>query len=274
MNAVRTGFVDVPGARLWYEDRGAGPAVLLTHAAIADHRMWEPQLAPFVAAGHRVVRWDFRTFGRSTNDATPFSSRADILALLDALGIERAALVGSSMGGSVSLSFTVEHPERVAALVLAGAGVGGLEIDDTPEEQLLAAQEEAAVEVRDWATVADLDVRLWVDGIGQPAGRAPGVVRELVHRMVLETAQAEHPQPEHIGLEPPAAGRLGEVVAPTLVMVGDLDAHGCQVAADHLVAGIAGARRHVFRNAAHLPNLEYPAEFDAVVLGFLDEVGA
>jgi 3-oxoadipate enol-lactonase len=273
MSDVRAGFVEVPGARLWYDDRGAGPAVLLTHAAIADHRMWEPQLASFVAAGQRVVRWDFRTFGRSTNDATPFSSRADILALLDALGIERAALIGSSMGGGVSLSFTVEHPQRVAALVLVGAGVGGLEIADTPQEQVFAAQEAAAVEARDWAAVADLDVRLWVDGIGQPPGRAPRAVRDLVYRMVLETAQAEHPQPEHIALEPPAADRLDEVVAPTLVMVGDLDAHPCQVAADYLTAGIAGARRHVFRNAAHLPNLEHPAEFDEVVLRFLLENG-
>jgi pimeloyl-ACP methyl ester carboxylesterase len=274
LSDVRTGFVEVPGARLWYDDRGAGPAVLFTHAAIADHRMWEPQLAPFASSGRRVVRWDVRTFGSTTNDATPFSSRADIVALLDHLGLERAALVGCSMGGSVSLSFTVEHPERVAALVLAGAGVGGLDPPDAPAEAALAAQGEAAVAARDWTTAADIDVRLWVDGVGQSPERVAAAVRELVRGMNLEHYAAEPPEPEHLALEPPAGGRLAEVTTPTLVMVGDLDAQRCQISADYLMAGIAGARRHVFRNAAHLPNLEHPAEFNEVVLRFLSESGA
>lgn len=273
MTAVRTGFVTMHGARLWFDDRGAGPAIVCTHAGIADHRMWDAQLGAF-SASHRVVRWDMRTFGRSTSDATPYSTRADLLAVLDHVGLERATLVGCSIGGGVTLSFAVEHPHRVAALVLIAPGVAGLETPDWPQEAALDAEEQRLVTAQDWAGLADFDVRTWVDGVGQPAGRAPAAVRELVRAMDLDHHQAQHPSADHLPLRPPAGRRLGEVAAPTLLLIGDLDTPPCLATLETLAAGIRGAKVHHFPDAAHLPNMECPAEFDRVVLlDFLGPLG-
>lgn len=272
MSGVRSGFVTVPGARLWFDDRGTGPAVVFTPAAIADHRMWDAQLASF-SAGHRVVRWDLRTLGSSTNDTTPYSTRADLLAVLDHLGIERAALIGCSIGAGVTMSFAVEHPDRVAALVLIAPGVAGLVPPAWPEEAALDAQAERLEAAGDWASLADFDVRTWVDGVGQPAGRAPAEVRRRVRTMLLDTYEARHPQPEHIPLRPPAGDRLKEVTAPILLVIGDLDTPPVRFTVDALAGSIPGAIVHHFPTAAHLPNMECPAEFDEVVLAFLGRRG-
>ena len=273
MNAVESGYVEVPGARLWYDVRGEGPAVLFTHAGIADHRMWGPQLEPFVAAGHRVVRWDIRTFGLTTSDATPFSTRADLLAILDHLGLERAAFVGCSMGGGVTLSFAIEHPERVGALVLIAPGVAGFDAEPTPVERAAFDEGEAAYQAKDWAAAADVDVRIWVDGVGQGPERVDPRVRELVRTMCLDTYRLDFPDAEHLGLQPPAAERLDSVRAPTLLLLGELDVSGCAAAIGFLAAGIEGSRRVDFPNATHLPNLEQPEAFNRVVLEFLAERG-
>lgn len=272
MTAAQSGFLTVPGARLWFDDRGGGPAVVFTHAGIADHRMWDAQLPTF-AMDHRVVRWDMRTFGRSTNDETPYSTRADLLAILDHLGIDRAILIGCSIGGGVTLSFGVEHPERVAALVLIAPSVAGLELPEWPEEAVLDAEDERLQAAGDWAGLADFDVRTWVDGVDQAEGRAPADVRRRVRAMDLANYLARHPSAAHIPLRPPAGERLHEVAAPTLLLIGDLDTPPCRITVDALGASIRGSVVHHFPTAAHLPNMERPAEFDRVVLGFLRSLG-
>jgi 3-oxoadipate enol-lactonase len=272
VTVVRSGFVSVPGAQLWFDDRGTGPPVVFTHAGIADHRMWDAQLAAF-SAGHRVVRWDLRTYGGSTNDATPYSTRADLLAVLDHVGIDRATFIGCSIGGGLTLSFAIEHPDRVAALVLIAPGVAGVEPPEWPEEAALDTEEQRLEAASDWAGLADFDVRTWVDGVGQPEGRAPAAVRELVRVMDLDHYQARHPSADHLPMRPPAGQRLGEVVAPTLLLIGDLDTPPCRFTVDALAIAIPGANVHPFPNAAHLPSMECAAEFARVVLDFLGPLG-
>ena len=113
-------YVDVPGGRLAVHDFGAGPAVVLLHAGIVDSWAWEP-LTPFLLdAGYRVVAFDRRGTGGSTTEDLEFSNRADTIAVLDALELRQAALVGNSIGGQVALDTAIEFPARVAALVKIG----------------------------------------------------------------------------------------------------------------------------------------------------------
>lgn len=137
----------------------------------------------------------------------------------------------------------------------------------------MAAEEEAAAEAKDWARVAELDVALWIDGPGQPAGRAPAAVRDLVHAMAYETLVQDKPYGDEIELEPPAAGRLGELRVPVLAIVGSFDESGPSAAAEHLVAEVPGARR-LDVETGHLPNLEQPAWFTDTLLQFLAAVDA
>lgn len=134
------------------------------------------------------------------------------------------------------------------------------------EEPLLAAG--------DWAALADLDVRLWVDGVGQPPTRVPAAIRERVRAMSLANHSTGYPEARPIPLTPPAIDRLAEVRAPTLSIHGDLDVSGVAAGAEAVERGIAGARRVVMPRTAHMVNLERPDDFRRVVRDFLGETGA
>jgi len=259
------GLLAVPGASLYWESTGTGPPLVLVHAGIADHTMWDDDV-PTLAARHRVVTYDCRGYGRSASTDVAFSNRADITALLDHLGLDRAAVLGCSRGGQIALDFALEQPARVSALVLVAAGLGGFDHDPTPEELALFDSEEPMWLAKDWAGVSDLDVRLWVDGVGQPADRVPAAIRA--------NYEAEYPGGQPIVLDPPAAGRLGEVKVPTLIVHGDLDVSAIDAAAEALERGVVWARRVTLPGVAHMVNLERPVEFRGLVLDFLAEVGA
>ena len=121
--------VQLNGARIHYRRSGAGFPVVFLHAGVADSRMWEPQAAG-LAEHFDVIAPDMRGYGESELPATSWSPVADVLALMDALGLREAPhLVGCSIGGGVAIDFTLEHPGRVSKLVLVGAGVGGQPYD-------------------------------------------------------------------------------------------------------------------------------------------------
>jgi pimeloyl-ACP methyl ester carboxylesterase len=266
------GFVGVPGGRLWAQWAGEGTGVVLAHAGIADARMWDPQWDA-LAARHRVVRYDLRGFGRSEVEHVTFSNRADLVAVMDAAGLDRAVLVGCSRAGSIVLDTALEFPARVSGLVWVCGGLGGSEIEDSPEEQAAFARGEALEEAKDWAALADLDVEIWVDGIGQPAGRAPAAARDLVRTMAIDTYVQDKAYGDPVQLDPPAATRLEELRLPLLAIVGLLDVAATRGMADLLVARVPGARRLDLPDVAHMPSLERPAWFTETLLAFLDEVG-
>lgn len=266
-------FLDLDGAKLYHESVGEGSAVVLLHAGIADARMWDEQL-PVFSRDHRVVRYDLRGFGRSDLPTSPWSARDDVVALLDALELEQASLVGCSNGGRVALETVLLAPERVSALVLVGSALSGYRWSD--EQERIDEEEEAAFERGDYEAVADLMVRTWVDGPRRAPEEVDAGVRERVRAMQLADARR---MGEHLAaggelvpetrLDPPAGARLGEIAAPTLVLAGAEDVDDIHRIADLLADGIAGARRAVIEGAAHLPNMERPDEFDRLVLEFL-----
>ncbi|HEX5506705.1 MAG TPA: alpha/beta fold hydrolase [Thermomicrobiales bacterium] len=267
---VTTGYADVNGARLYYEVAGAGHPLVLNHAGIADCRMWDEQFAAF-AAHYRVVRYDMRGSGRSNDPPGPFSGRGDLYGLMTALGIARAHLVGLSMGGSLVLDMAIEHPDMVTALVPVAAGLGGHAGTgrDEQEEAL-----EAAMAADDYARANEIDLQVWVDG----PRRAPGQVDPTVRERVREMNAGIYAQLPNQGtlqrMDPPAAARLGEITAPTLVIAGDGDVPDILDIADVLAAGIAGARKVIIPGVAHMVNMERPAEFNRLVLDFLRGVDA
>ena len=117
------------GITVHYEDSGSGLVVFMTHGYAAAGRMWEPQRKPLNEAGYRLVSWDMRGHGEteSPDDPAQYSEAltiADMAALMDMLGIERAVVGGLSLGGFMSLAFQLAHPERVRALLLCDTGPG------------------------------------------------------------------------------------------------------------------------------------------------------
>lgn len=265
------GFAAINGARLYYEAGGEGQPVVFLHSGLTNSRMWDAQVSDF-AWRYRVIRYDLRGFGRSEMLPGAFSNRADLAGLLRFLGVERAVLIGSSMGGQLATDFALEYPEMVAALVLVGAGISGRQPSEFLMQQWTAI--DALAEAGDVAQSVEMELRLWVDGPGRAPEQVDQALRELVREMNAENVrrvlEEEQGQPQE--LEPPALARLGEIGVPTLVLVGEHDVPDMLESAERLARDIPGARKIVLPDTAHLPSLEQPETFNRLVLEFLAEI--
>lgn len=248
--------VDLNGARLWYDESGSGPAVLLLHGGLGDSGLWEP-VVPFLAERFRTIRTDLRFFGRSVGPAGPWSWQDDVVGVLDELGIERAALVGLSLGGKLALDIALAHPERLWAVVGVAPGLGGHDGDAYTEEH--EARYEAAEDKTE--AMLEIDLEVWA-----PLG-ADERIRELWHA----TPDA-NPLPDGVEpLEPPGAPakeRLGELAVPTLVVTAAHDPAGFREIGP-LVASAAPNARHVELDSDHYLTLREPKLVARTVVEFL-----
>ena len=212
------GLAPVDGCRLRYQVRGEGPALVLIHAGLWDLRIWDDQMEPFARA-HTVVRFDLPGFGRSEFPDQPFSLRRQIADLLGFLGIPRASVVGGSIGGQIALDFALEHPEMVERLVLVASGMSGDDTPDDPEMIKVLDRAEEAFKAGDLERMVELQLQVWT-----PLRTDPPVDRRIrdiaMDNRRVDTLDWSLSQ----RLDPPAAGRLGEVRARTLVILGEHDA--------------------------------------------------
>jgi pimeloyl-ACP methyl ester carboxylesterase len=263
---TQRGHAEVDGARLSYEVAGDGEAVVLIHSGITDSRSWDPQFAEF-ARRFRVVRYDMRGFGQSDVSHGEYSARADLEAVMVAAGIERAALVGVSMGSSLALDFALEHPERVGALVMVGPGISGR--DRSEAFKTLMDEVDRIFEHKGLDATIEREMEIWLYGKGRVAADVDAKVRAAVFKMDRYNSARFPDDLKARPLDPPAIARLGEVAVPTLIVVGDRDVADVFDAADRLESGIAGAQRVVMEGTAHVPNMEQPEAFNRIVLDFL-----
>lgn len=267
------GQVELNGVPFYYEVAGKGHPVVWVHAGIADNRMWDAQFELF-RHGYEVVRYDQRGYGRTPKGQGDFSYVQDLKALLDFLGLKKVALVGCSMGGRAIIDYTLENPDRVAGLVHVCGGVSGYnsEGEITPAMLKIWDEMDAAEAVGDIAKIADLAVRIWIDGPRGPDKVDPAV-REKVREMAAIAAVNDLLPGKEIPTDPPAAERLGEIKVPVLVIVGELDNAHIHSTADKLVSDVPGARKLLITETNHLPNLEKPEEFNREVMLFLGSLG-
>lgn len=243
---------------------GAGPAMTFLHGFGLHGGMWAAQVAEF-SRTHRAITIDLPGFGRSP-DAGDMRPVPDLIArTLDARGVGKTALVGLSLGGAVAIDFTLAHPARVTALVLADALLLGyrapLETWDTCVA--LARAGDCAGAREHWLT----------DGVFTKARGTPAVWAAI--RAMFDAYDCAHwtgaaalrwatTRPRE---------RLPEIRVPTLVLVGEHDTPAFQTMADVYVAGIAGARKVVLPAAGHVSCLEEPATFNEALREFLASAG-
>ncbi len=256
---------------VYYDRSGSGEPLVLLHAAVADSRQWDDH-APVFAERYQVIRYDMQGFGRTPAVEHPLRRADELLELLRALDVPRAHLLGVSNGGSTAIDFTVLYPEMVGALIVVAPGLSGfVPPDQAVIDAMLAqdAEEEAAVERGDFDSATQLSMQTWLAGDGRRLSDMDPGLRErvaVITRDALESSSKLHRTPQ---LEPGAGSRLGEVRAPTLLLIGEHEVPFVKSVADHVVNAIPGARRYEFRDAAHWLNMEHPAEFNRVVLEFL-----
>lgn len=258
---LQSGFVENDGEQIYFESVGAGDAVVLSHGGGGNHAVWYQQV-PVLALKYRVITWDQRGFGRSTNvsqQSGPVSAVEDLKALLDHLGITSAHLVGQSMGGWAVMGFALRYPERVRSLVLADT-VAGI---STP----LAAQ------------AIDPGLRSSAPPDQLPITRHPGLSDALGTRDPAKAFLYRQ-----IGGRTPAG--MGEklrqttydlndvrrIRIPTLLVVGEQDQVFPPATIRSVAAEVRGAQVTVVPGAGHSPYFEAPDAWNEAVMKFLGSV--
>jgi pimeloyl-ACP methyl ester carboxylesterase len=253
---------------LYAEVAGEGPAVVLLHEGICDSRMWDDQWSRW-SESYRLLRLDLQGFGRSPLSGQPYSHARDVIDALERHGIERAVLLGVSMGGRVALEVALARPALVSALVLVAPGIPGHEWSDGLRAQW--ADEEAAFDAGDLDLAVEVSLRTWVDGPRRSPADVDPAVRSRVGEMQRQAYELQREWVDEELLVPDLAQRLGEIAAPTLVLVGEEDQPDMHAIAERLAREIPGARHARIPETAHVPSMERPREFDGLVLPFLEE---
>jgi pimeloyl-ACP methyl ester carboxylesterase len=272
MPAIVTG----DGVSLHAEEAGEGEALLFIHEFAGDHRSWEPQVRYFSGA-YRCVTYAARGYPPSdvpTDPAAYSQARAvaDAIAVLDGLGIDRANVVGLSMGGFTALHLVLAHPERIISAVAAGAGYGAQpeRADAFRSESMITAAAfaaEGAAKVAERYAVGPARVQLqnknprgWAEFAQALAGHD-----SLGSALTMRGVQAA--RPSLYGL----TDELATVKVPVLVLVGDED-EGCLEPALMLKRTIPTAGLAVLPRTGHTANLEEPDVFNRAVDRFLSTV--
>lgn len=254
-------YVAVDGGRVFYEAAGQGQALVFIHDGVLHREVWDAQF-PELAQQFRVVRWDRRGFGRSSNATAPYSDLDDLAAIMQTLELERAVLVGSSVGSFIAVQFALDRPSMVSALVLVGPTISGL----TPSEHFITrgnrgqpppqAPFEARVDY--WAATDP-----WILA---PENKA---ARERMRTLLLANPAGPANGRQFARFAPqPALPRLSEIKVPTLIVAGEYDMPDVHAWAGAIQAGIAGSRRVVLAGSGHLPQFETPAAFNAELIKF------
>lgn len=260
--------IDVGGATLTGLEQGEGLPVVFLHAGVCDKRMWLEQMQVVADAGWHGLAYDRRGYGEATSPDEPFSHLDDLIAVLDALDIHAAVLVGCSMGGGLAVDFALAHPGRVIGLVLIGTSITGAPWSATAEEQAIEMAEEDAWERGDIDLLNKVQAHEWLDGPRARSGRVGGAARELF--LAMNAAALTKPQLTLEDPTPDAWDRVGNVNAPTLLMVGDEDFTALVDRHETLSETMPNAFAVVLEGAAHIPSIEKPAMVNSLLLEFLD----
>lgn len=252
----------------------AGPRddlpVVLIHAGVADRRMWNLQWSSLTAE-RDVVRLDLRGFGESTERPRgALSPRDDVIETLAALGIGRCHLVGASFGAGVAVEVTLTRPEQVGSLLLSAPG-GSLIAEATPDLREFFEAERSALAGDDLDGAVEANLAWWVDGPRRDVGDVAPAVRGLVAQMQRRAFEltAGWGDVEEEELHPSALERLAEIRVPTLVLVGALDLDAILDTARRVTDGLPNARRVDWADTAHLPSMERPDDFVALLRDWL-----
>ena len=258
------------GGRLAYRDEGSGPLVVLLHGGFLDHRQWTAQLAT-LPARFRVVVPDARGHGDSTNATTTFRHTDDLAALIRHLDAGPAVLVGVSMGAATATDTALEHPELVRAVVVSGAGTSEPEFVDGWTAETMASV---------WSTLFGGDLpgalQIWnmfTVGPHRTAADLDPAIPALVEVMTTKTLMKHTPdEPDWSAHASDTWARAAKLTIPVLAVIGAADSDDHRGAAERLADSVAGGRKVTIADAAHYPNMEHPAEFDAIITEFVSSL--
>lgn len=258
------------GINIDYRDSGAGLPVIFIHAFPLNQTMWDDQVVA-LQSSCRVITLDLRGFGQSDAPRATYSMdqmAADVRELMSALEIDRAVLVGLSMGGYIALAFCRNYPNAVRALVLADTRAGA----DTREarERRLKSAEKAEQEGSH--AIADDMIPLLLGKTSQE--RRSSVVQRVRSMIEANSPNGIASAQRGMAQRRDSTDVLSEITCPALVVVGSEDMLTPIEGAESLARGIRDARLRVIEGAGHLASLESPEQFNSVLIEFIGAIKA
>ena len=263
MNA--TGFAPAGKAQIYFESVGEGKPVVFTHAGVADSRMWDPQFKE-APEGFQFVRLDLRGFGNTKIPNEQYTDCEDTLAVMDHLGIERAVIVGCSVGAEVALDLATFAPYRLSGMTLIGGDAPGFD----PSSDYRAPQWPEAVqafEAGDFKKAAELEAEVWLVGRGRERSDVDSSLFDMFVEMDVGALKTEAKRDQR--RRAPQLEALPHIDMPTLIVVGEHDTPQLVEASEHLEKTIERSNRVIIEDAAHLPSFEQPEAFNEAFFAFL-----
>ena len=262
-------YIQVADSKVYVEERGKGEALILLHAGNMDHRMWKPQQAAF-SRHYRVITIDLRGCGYTQDGDSTYLQSLAIAAVMDSLHIQKASLIGVSLGAVAATEFALDYPERVHRLVLVSPGITGIDLNHDSTLVKYYRQMNTAWTRHDTTAYINLFINAWVDG----PFRNPSDMNQAVRKEALTMASdniRKRREGVHLGFtfEPDQLHRLDSLQAPVFVVTGDQDMCDIKIIASEYKKH--GAETVVIKDVAHMVTMEKPKEFNHAALFFLQK---
>lgn len=267
---IHTGHIRFYNSSIFYQVSGEGAPVFLAHAGFQDHKMWEEQRKVLVKNGFKVIAVDMAGHGASDPADTNYLAEHMIKACFDSLRIEKATLVGLSLGGATVTDFALAYPDRVHKLVLVSSLATGYDkyypVDSFTRTYYPTLRE--ALDKKDIPAAAEVFTKYWADGLRKP-GETPAAVRKYVYETTLRSMQMHGYDKWARFSKLPGIERISSLKMPVLIIYGDKDLKVINDAANVLGSKIPNSKVVGFKNVAHMLNMEIPEEFNKTLLDFL-----
>jgi 3-oxoadipate enol-lactonase len=260
--SVDTGYVLVDGGKLFYELAGKGRNIILLHDGMVNREIWDEQF-PLLAKTFRVVRYDRRGYGKSSDPEMKYSHIEDLNQLFIQLNIDKAIIFGMSSGGRLAIDFTLTYPEKVEGLVLVGAVVSGFGYTshmNTRGGHFDPQKFSDPVKVNEYFIMDD-PYEIYSENKS-----AKDRVMKLLPNLARENRVPTQPAAKV------AVRSLSEIKVPALILVGEYDIPDVHAHAGAINAGIANSRREIIPRSGHLIPIEQPALFNEAIMNFLNKL--
>jgi pimeloyl-ACP methyl ester carboxylesterase len=256
------GYVNVDGGKLFYEIAGKGENIVLLHDGMVNHRIWDEQFT-VLAKNYRVIRYDRRGYGKSTDPQTKYSHIDDLNQVFIQLKVDKAIVFGMSSGGGLAINFALTYPEKVKGLVLVGSVVSGFGYTShmtTRGGHMNPALMSDPAKLRKYFIMDD------PYEIYSGNTKAKEKVMTLLPYFGRDNIVPTKP-PAKI-----AVNCLSEIKVPALILVGEYDHPDVHAHAGVINAGIQNSKREIIPNSGHLIPIEQPALFNEAVISFLNKL--
>lgn len=268
-----TGTVPAGGFHVYYEEKGEGDAIIFLHAGLQNHTMWDDQVKE-LSKNYKVITIDLPFHGKTVGNDTATLAKEVVRMVLDSLHIQKASVVGLSMGAAVAQDFVIGYPKRVNKAIFISAGINGYERKYSIDSVSMAwyGKFASALEAKDTARAALEFTKAWGEGIDHSGDSLIKPSSRYVYQTTLATLK-EHKMESWPNLqdEPTAFDQITTLKMPVLIIHGDKDLPFINTASLYMEKNIVGARRVLLKGAAHMLNMEQPAEVNRIISEFLSE---